>query len=127
MSLIENYNYVYVRDLVTSFGYSLVNSGDFKGAMVIEKYRDYYATSPDYNFLLAYISMMNGRFSDAVATFLRCTEQKNGQMEGVTDWLPLYNIGVIYECLGKRDEALNFYMRCGKYKKALERIAALNG
>lgn len=124
MGLVENFNLAFVRDLVTSYGYSLCNIGDFKGALQIEKYHAFYSASPDFNFLLGYVYMMNGLFSKAAETFLKCTTQKNGEMEGVTSWLPLYNIGVIFECLGKRDEALAYYKKCGDYKKALERIAA---
>jgi len=125
ISLIDNFEYLYVRKLIIAYGYALVNIGDFKAAMEIEKYYGHYVYNPDYNFLLAYVYMMNGLFSKAVETFLKCTEQKNGEIEGVTTWLPLYNIGVIYECLGKRDEAIKYYGQCGNYAQAKNRIAVL--
>ena len=36
-----------------------------------------------------------------------------------------YNIGVIYECLGKKEEALAYYRKCGGYAPAEERIREL--
>lgn len=125
ISLIDNLNYVYVRELIISYVYVLVNTKDYKGAMVIEKYRGCYGGSPDYNFLLAYVYMMNGLSSKAIETFLKCTRLKDGEIEGVTSWLPFYNIGVIYECHGKRAEALEYYGKCGDYVKARSRIVAL--
>jgi glycosyltransferase involved in cell wall biosynthesis len=127
VTLIENYNLEYAADLITAYGYAVVNTNDFKAAMIIEKCKDYYSNSPDYNFLLAYIYMMNAMFSKAAETFLKCTELEGGKMDGVTSWLPLYNIGVIFECLGKHEEALEYYKRCGNYEKAQGRIAAILG
>ena len=46
-------------------------------------------------------------------------------MEGVNDYLANYNIGVIYECLGEKKKALEFYYMCREYGKAIERINAL--
>lgn len=125
IAIIDNYNYVYVRKLIIAYGYILINAKEFKSAMIIEKYRDYYLGSPDYNFLLGYIYMMNAMPNKAIETFIKCTQQKDGEIEGVTSWLPLYNIGVIYECYGLRDKAIEIYHKCGDYKKAKTRIAAL--
>lgn len=38
---------------------------------------------------------------------------------------PTNNIGVIYECLGKKEEALAYYRKCGGYAPAEERIREL--
>ncbi len=126
ISLIDNYNFIYVRKLIISYGYALVNEKDYKGAAIIEKYQIYYGSNPDFNFLLAYIYMMNGQFAKAVETFFKCTTEKGGEIEGVTSWLPYYNIGVINECLGKSDEALKYYNKCGNYEQARNRINTLS-
>lgn len=125
IALIDNFQYVYVRKLIISYGYALLNKKDFKSAVAVEKYKSYYGDNPDYNFLLAYIYMMNAQFSKAVETFLKCTVEKGGEIEGVTSCLPFYNIGVIYECLGNKTEALKNYGKCGEFDKAKNRIEAL--
>lgn len=125
MELIDNPEHVYVRKLVIAYGYTLIQQQQYKNAAELEKYFDLYSRSPDYCFMLGYISMMNARFQRAIELFSRCTTLQNGEVEGITSWLPLYNIGVIYECLGQKEQAKAFYYRCVGYKNAQNRIAAL--
>lgn len=125
IDLIENIYYQYVEELIISYGYDLLRINDNSGAMVIEKYRDCFSHSPEYNFILAYIYMMNGLFNKSISLFLRCTELKDGETEGITSWMPLYNVGVIYECTNNKNEALKYYTQCGNYPKAQQRIAAI--
>lgn len=125
ITFIDNFQYAYVRKLIISYGYALLNKKDFNSAIAIEKYKNYYGNNPDYNFLLAYIYMMNAQFSKAVHTFLKCTTEKGEEIEGVTSWLPFYNIGVIYECLGNKTEALKYYSECGEFTQAKNRIKVL--
>ncbi len=48
-------------------------------------------------------------FQKSAETFLKCTEFKEGKIDGIMYFLPLYNIGVIFECLGLQEEALIYY------------------
>jgi len=125
IGLIDNINCTYVGELINNYGYAFINTNDYKSALIIEKYRDYFSQSPDYNFLLAYIYMMNGMFSKSIDTFLKCTKLTNGEVEGITSWMPLYNIGVIHECMKNKGEALKYYQQCGDYPRAKQRIAAI--
>lgn len=123
--LVDNFNYEYVEDLVESYGYSLLNLNKFNEAAIIETYKRYYLNSPDYNFLLALVYMNNSKFQQAAETFLRCTELKGGRIEGITSYLPLYNIGVIFECLDLKKEAVKYYSMCRNYELAQKRISEL--
>jgi glycosyltransferase involved in cell wall biosynthesis len=125
VDIADNFNLLYVRELVTEYGNMLIKAGKFKEALVLEKYHQYYDSNPDYNFVLAYTYMMNGMFSQSVETFLKCTRLTGGSVEGVSSWMPYYNIGVIYECLGIKNEALGYYAKCCGYPPAEERIKAL--
>lgn len=116
----------YIEDLVETYAYSLINLNEFNKAVEIEKYSKHYSNSPDYNFVLALIYMNQGIFQKAAETFLKCTELKDGKIEGITSFLPFYNIGVIFECLGFKDDALDFYSKCDDYTPALDRIEALS-
>lgn len=120
-----DYRLEYVEDLIETYGYSLINSGKFSEAMRIEEYREYYKNNADYDFLMGIIYMNNAKFNLAVESFLKCTEYETSKMEGVNTYLPNYNIGVIFECLGHRDEALSYYRKCGNYETAVMRIKAL--
>jgi len=121
-----DYRLEYVEDLIESYGYSLINLNRFSDALILNKYSKYYYKLPDFNFLMGLIYMNNVQFSKAVESYLKCTQSKEGRIEGITSYLPYYNIGVIYECLGFKNEAIEFYKKCGNYKLAVERIKKYN-
>ncbi|WPC41068.1 glycosyltransferase [Clostridium sp. JS66] len=122
LKFIDNPNYEYAEDLVETYGYCLVNTEQYSEALHIEKYKTYYLKSPDYNFLMGLIYMNNGNFKEAINSFRICTTYEEGKIEGVTSYLPYYNIGVIYECLGEKDKSENYYKMCGNYELALKRL-----
>lgn len=122
MSFIGNFQYEYAEDLVESYGYTLINLGLFKEALILCEYEKYYYNSPDFLFILGLIEMNNSNFQIAAETFLKCTEFKEGKIEGITSYLPLYNTGVIFECLGFKEEALKYYQLCGDYEPAIKRL-----
>ncbi len=127
LPLIPDVSLAYARGLFTACGYARINTGDPAGAAALGRFGEAFSQSPDFLFMLAYADMLCGRFDEAVRGFLRCAELPGGETEGVTSFLPLYNAGVIAECLGKTDEARAFYRRCGGYARAKERLAALGG
>lgn len=116
----------YVEDLIETYGYALINDGRYSDAMCIEHYLELYTHSADFRFLLGLIYMNNARFSQAIESFLSCTRLKQYRMEGVTTFLPYYNIGVIYEVLGSKSDAVKYYKLCGSYCLAKERLKRLN-
>ncbi|WP_051624064.1 tetratricopeptide repeat-containing glycosyltransferase family 2 protein [Clostridium akagii] len=112
----------YAEDLVETYGYSMVNSGQLNKALAIKKYEKYYSNSSDFNFFMGIASMNNTLFQEAINYFNKAVVDKQGSIEGVNSFLPNYNIGVIYECLGYTSKALDYYLRCGDYVQALKRI-----
>lgn len=122
LSIVNNFTYEYVEDLVESYGYTLLNINLFDEAKELVGFKEFYIKSPDFIFLLALIEMNNENFKKAIEYFLQCTEFEDGRIEGITSFLPLYNIGVIFECLDFKEEALQYYKMCGDYIPALNRI-----
>lgn len=122
LNYVNDFRLEYVEDLIETYGYSMLNSGQTKNALKIGDYEKYYNLSADFNFLIGLISMNNALFDVAVSYFEKCLISKKGLVEGVNSFLPNYNIGVIYECLGKIDEACAYYSKCGDYKLAKNRI-----
>jgi glycosyltransferase involved in cell wall biosynthesis len=120
-----NFHSKYAEDLVETYGYALINSHRYSDALGIEQYRKYFYDCPDYDFLMGLIYMNNSEFSKAVEEFLKCLGGRPGKIEGVTSYLPSYNIGVIFECLGYIDYAIQYYKNCGQYKQAEERLIKL--
>lgn len=103
-----NFTYEYTEDLVETYGYALINQGDYATAMDILHYESHYS-STDFIFLKALILMNNGQLQNAVDLFTHCTKMPPGNKEGVNTYKANYNIGVILECVGMKQKALEFY------------------
>ncbi len=115
----------YVLDMIVSYGYSMVNSGKAKEALAFSNLFDEFSYSADYVFMMGIVCMNNALFEDAVGLFEKAKEYDSCNLCGVNSYLADYNIGVIFECLGHKEEALMYYGKCKGYDKAEERIKAL--
>ena len=116
----------YVIDMVETYGYALINSQQYDKALNLLGIYNEFCNSSDFVFLMGLIYMNNARFQEAVREFEKATRFKYSNMEGVNDYLAYYNIGVIYECLGKSEKALEYYKKSKKYDKSQRRIEAIN-
>lgn len=125
LALPLNFSLEYVKNLVETYGYALINSANYSEALCLRNFELYYNGSTDYLFLMGLVFMNNGRFSQAIEQFLQCIDNKEGQVEGINSYLPNYNIAVIYECLGYRTEAVSYYRKCGNYPAALKRLSQM--
>jgi hypothetical protein len=115
----------YVQDMVESYGYSLLNTEQYQTALQLLNVYDEFAHSADFIFLTALILINNGKFLEAVNEFLKATEYREAKMEGVNSYLAFYNIGIIYECLGDKPNALKYFKMCGEYDAAKKRALML--
>lgn len=115
----------YVIDMVETYGYALINSGQEQTALFFENIYDEFGKSADFQFLMGLIYMKNARFTEAVREFEKATGHAECRAQGANSYRANYNIGVIYECLGKKEEALAYYRKCGGYAPAEERIREL--
>lgn len=111
----------YVIDLVDSYGYAMLNSGQAEQALGLEGIYDVFGGRADFQFLMGLIYMNNGQFDNAVSEFLKAASQKDCRVKGVNSYLAYYNAGVIFECLGNRIKARELYDKCGEYEPALKR------
>lgn len=112
----------YVIDMVESYGYALLNSGQAETALFFENIYEEFGGSADFQFLMGLIYMNNACFEQAVGEFLKATGHKECRNKGVNSYSAYYNIGVIYECLGKKEEAALYYKKCGNYEPAVNRL-----
>lgn len=122
IDLIEDINLEYVEDLIESYGYSLLNSKKYKEALSLEKYISNYEDLADFNFLMGLIYMNNGFFEKSIGYFNICLTNNEVKTDGTNSFMPLYNLGVIYECLRDKDKAIEYYKKCGDYGLAKERL-----
>lgn len=114
----------YVEDLVETYGYSLINSGKNSEALILENCFEVYSKRSDFHFLMGLIYMNNAKFTQAVESFLQCTKFSYSKVEGITTYMSYYNIGVIYEVLGFRKNAMEYYKMSGDYQPARNRLKA---
>ena len=112
----------YVIDMVETYGYSLINSKQYEEALLFENIYDQFGDTADFQFLMGLIYMNNEMFEKAIEEFERATRCKQSRVIGVNTYLAWYNIGVILECLGYKEDAAVYYTKCGRYEKAVERL-----
>lgn len=115
----------YVIDMVETYGYALINSGQAETALFFENIYNEFGDNADFQFLMGLIYMNNARFDTAIAEFERATKHSECRSQGVNSYRAYYNIGVIYECLGNMPEAKRYYEKCGDYTLAMARLAEL--
>ncbi len=116
----------YVIDMVSSYGYALINSGQEEMAQDLEGVYDAFSHDADYLFVMGLIYMKNARFDDAIRMFEEATKRPEARIEGVNGYLARYNTGVIYECLGDISHAKEYYRQCGDYAPAAARLDELD-
>lgn len=121
-----NVHLEYVQNLIVLYGYTFLELNEFQEALTLEQYYDDLSRNADYMFILGLVYMQNGRFEDAVCSFLCATESPIYHVEGVNSYRALYNIGVIYECLGNKENATYYYKKAGAFAPALEGLSRLS-
>ena len=121
-----DYKSEYIRDMIITYGYSLINSNQAKKALSLIDCKSFYKDNADFIFMLGLVYMQNELFAEAVDHFLSATSLTDCNVAGTNSYLALYNAGVIYECLGYPEDAKTLYLECGNYKKAIEGIKRLN-
>jgi len=112
----------YVQTLVESYGYCLLNLKQYSKALELEGIYDIFSKHADFVFLMGLIYMNNGLFEQAIEEFLKATTISAYSVDGVNSYKALYNVGVIYECLGNKQQAMDYYKLCGNYTPALQRL-----
>lgn len=112
----------YVIDMVETYGYALINSGQEQMALFFENIYEEFGSTADFQFLMGLIYMRNARFSEAIQEFEKAKKHPDCRSVGVNSYAANYNIGVIYECLGDVDKARKYYERCGNYAPAARRL-----
>lgn len=115
----------YVIDMVETYGYALINSGQAETALFFENIYEEFGDCADFKFLMGLIYMNNEMFDEAVTEFLKATEYKSCRNVGANSYLAFYNAGVIFECCGMLEEAKEFYSKSGDYGPAVARLTEM--
>lgn len=115
----------YVKTMVESYGYTLLDLKQNKAALGLSELYDTFAVRADFVFLMGLIYMNNGLFEEAIDQFKKASTMEEFAVVGVNSYMANYNIGVIYECTGHISEAKAYYKKCGDYVPAKKRLMTL--
>lgn len=118
-------NLDYVKTMVESYGYTLLDLKRNREALELSSLYDIFAVRADFVFLMGLIYMNNGLFDQAVSEFQKAASMEDFAVEGTNSYMANYNIGVIYECTGHIAKAREYYEKCGEYEPARTRLKAL--
>lgn len=116
----------WVVDMIICYGYLLLELEKYEQALSLEAVYDELSGSADYVFLMGLIHMNNAMFDLAKEEFIRCTGMKADRSVGTNSFKAYYNVGVIEECLGNVESAVDYYKKAGDYDKAVEGLNRLN-
>ncbi|MBO6147610.1 MAG: glycosyltransferase [Lachnospiraceae bacterium] len=114
----------YVESLIETYGYCLLELGRSKDALALTGF-DEYADSADYHFMNGLIYMNNASFDKAVSEFETATSCKKVAVSGTDSYAAYYNCGVIYEVLGDKVRAADYYRKSGDYPPAIAGLSRL--
>lgn len=112
----------YVRTMVVSNGYALLECGKTDEALGYENIYEEFADYPEFVLMMGSIYLKAGLLENAVDEFFKATTFKTAATEGVNTFIPLYNLGIINEVLGNTEDAVELFRKCGDYGPARERI-----
>lgn len=115
----------YVQNMVESYGYCLLDMKRNSEALQLTGIYDIFAIRADFVFLMGLIYMNNAMFSEAINEFKKATTMEQFSIDGVNSYRANYNIGVIYECTGHTNEACEYYIKCGAFEPAKQRLIHL--
>jgi glycosyltransferase involved in cell wall biosynthesis len=115
----------YVRTMVEAYGYALLKLQRYGEALAFEGIYDEFATRADFPFLMGLVYMNNALFDKAVTEFEKAAAMEECATVGVNSYSAYYNIGVIYECLGEKERAGEYYRKCGDYAPAKKRLGEI--
>lgn len=115
----------FMFNLIESYGYALINTGQANKALELTEHYGNYQKYADFHLLMGHIYMNNYQFNKAVDEFLTATECKIANTNGANTFLAYYNAGVILECTGNIENARKLYEKCGDYTLAKARLAQM--
>ena len=126
LSSAPDFRLEYIYSCVECYGYALINTGQYEKALrLMERCNKHYEVKPEFRFLTAHVLQNNGMFIEAVEYYESCIGADTVDYRGITSFLSYYNIGVVLECVGMQEDAIQVYKSCGDYEPALKRLGEL--
>lgn len=117
----------YVQELIYCYGHKLLEMKQYETALGLAGIYEEMKFCPEYIYLMGLIYMYNDEYVKAIAEFTKVQTMKSPTefLNGVTTYQPLYQLGLIFEFLGKKDIAITYYKKAGDFSPAQNRLKLL--
>lgn len=113
----------YVKIMITSYGYSMLETNRAEKALGLEGVYDNFKTYADFVCMMGCVYLALTMNRQALEQFLYAATLTDYMTEGANSFIPFHNIGCIYEAYGYYKEALFYYDKAAKlgYTASMER------
>lgn len=115
----------FVQSMMETYGYCLIELAKYDKAMSLKEKYDLFANRADFVYLMGMIYMKKSMWEQAIAEFKKATTMSEFSRKGVNSYRAYYNIGNIYETLGDKEKAKEYYKKCGEFNDAAKRLEEL--
>ena len=112
----------YVQMMVNGYGYAMLGTGREREALGYQSIYSEFCHNADFLTLMGLIYLRNGEVDKAIAEFENALQCKNADTNGTNSFIPAYNLGCIYEVLGDTEKARKYYISCGEFAPAQNRL-----
>lgn len=115
----------FVQSMIETYGFCLIDLAKYDMAMEL---RDKYAQlshRADFTYLTGVIYMKKGIYDKAIEEFEKATTFTTCSRRGVNSYRANYNIALLYENMGRLEDARIYYKKCGDYAPASRRLKEL--
>lgn len=118
-------NSAFVQSMTESYGYCLVELAKYDEALTLRDKYDLFSNHADFLYLMGIVYMKNNMLEQAIEEFTKATTMLTCSRKGVNSYRAYFNIASIYELMGQKDEAKEYYQKCGDYNNAAKRLEEL--
>lgn len=112
----------YVQLMVINYGETLLATGRYQDALMLEGIYNEFATTADFVCLMGLIYIKNNKPLNAILEFMKALTIKEHFREDTNNTFPRYHIGLIYEAMGNTKDAIAFFKSCGDHPKAKAKL-----
>lgn len=112
----------YVQLMVINYGETLLATGRYEDALMLQGVYEEFATTADFVCLMGLIYIKNNKPINAILEFMKALTIEAYFREDANNTFPRYHIGLIYEAMGNTKDAIAFFESCGDFPKAKAKL-----
>ncbi len=114
-----------VQSIAEAYGFCMIELERYDELIALKDEFFRFEKRADFVFLKGTLFTKLHLYDEAIQAFLTATTLKDYSRRGVNSYRAYYNIAQIYEELGNKEKAAEYYHMCGDYELAAEKHARL--